>query len=80
MRMRTTLDIDVALLRAAEQRAAATDRTLTSLVETALRELLRRESSVEDYRLDWDPIEGGVQKGVDLDDRDALWSRMEERG
>jgi plasmid stability protein len=78
--MRTTLDLDDALMREAKQRAAATGRTLTGLVEAALRELLRRESRTGDYELDWRPVAGAAQAGVDLDDRDALWTRMEERG
>lgn len=80
MCMRTTLDLDDSLMRAAKRRAAETGRTLTALVETALRELLRREASAPDvpFRLDWTAVEGGVQAGVDLDDRDALLRRMEE--
>lgn len=79
MCMRTTLDLDDALMRAAKRRAAETGRTLTALVESALRELLRREdqSSGNSFRFEWPVVEGGVQPGVDLDDRDALLRRME---
>lgn len=79
MCMRTTLDLDDALMRAAKRRAAETGRTLTALVESALRELLRREdqTSGNPFRLEWPVVEGGVQPGVDLDDRDALVRRME---
>jgi len=82
MCMRTTLDLDDALMRAAKRRAAETGRTLTTLVETALRELLRRESAANDqpFRLDWPTVAGGAQPGVDLDDRDDLLRRMEESG
>lgn len=78
--MRTTLDLDDDLLRAVKQRAAETGRTITSLVESALRELLRLESEPPTgYRLQWTIVEGGAQPGVDLTDRDALLERMEGR-
>ena len=77
--MRTTLNLDDDLMRSIKQHAASTGRTLTSLLEESLRELLIRvESSGECYTLDWVPVEGGVQPGVDLIDRDALLDRMGE--
>ncbi len=75
--MRTTLNLDDDLMRSIKEHAASTGRTLTSLVEESLRELLTRaESSDGCYTLDWVPVEGGVQQGVDLTDRDALLDRM----
>ena len=79
MCMRTTLDLDDGLMRAAKRRAAETGRTLTALVETALRELLRAEENAGTHRLDWKVVEGGAQAGVDLEDRDALFDRMSGR-
>ena len=77
--MRTTLDLDDELMRAVKRRAAETRRTLTSIVETALRELLRRENEpTGTFSLDWTPVRGGVQPGVDVTDRDALFRRMDE--
>ncbi|MFQ5889629.1 MAG: type II toxin-antitoxin system VapB family antitoxin [Gemmatimonadota bacterium] len=79
--MRTTLNLDDDLMRAVKRRAAQTGRTITSIIETALRELLRREEDTRHpYRLDWTVVEGGTQRGVDLTDRDALIDRMEGRG
>lgn len=79
MCMRTTLNLDDDLMRSIKQHAASTGRTLTSLVEESLRELLVRvESSERCYTLDWVTVEGGVQPGVDLTDRDALLDRMED--
>lgn len=82
MCMRTTLDLDDTLMRAAKRRAAETGRTLTALVETALRELLRRETAAAEgqFRLDWRTVAGGTRSGVDLDDRDELLRHMEESG
>lgn len=81
MCMRTTLDLDDTVMRAAKRRAAATGRTLTNLVETALRDLLRRESeSPGSQELVWTIVSGGSQRGVDINDRDALFRRMEEGG
>jgi plasmid stability protein len=78
--MRTTLNLDDDLMRAVKRRAAQTGRTITSIIETALHELLRREETpADDYRLEWVVVDGGAQPGVDLTDRDALIDRMEGR-
>jgi hypothetical protein len=78
--MRTTLDLDDALLRAAKRRAAAEGRTLTSLIEEALRAVLapkpRRRTA---YRLRLLTKKGRPVPDLDLDDRDALYERMEGR-
>jgi plasmid stability protein len=78
--MRTTLNLDDELMRQVKRRAAETNRTVTSLVESALRELIMQESRKDKpYRLLWVTVEGGAQPGVDLTDRDALFDRMEGR-
>lgn len=78
--MRTTLDLDDHLVRAAKQHAAETGRTLSSMIEAALRELLEQESRPRGrYRLQWVVVRGGAQPGVDLTDRDNLLDRMEGR-
>ena len=77
--MRTTLDIDDHLMRRVRRLAAETGRTLTSIVELGLREVLDREKRGSSYRLQWITVPGGPQPGVDLADRDALLERMEDR-
>ncbi|MEU7145453.1 type II toxin-antitoxin system VapB family antitoxin [Nocardia sp. NPDC046473] len=75
--MRTTLDLDDALLRAAKQRAARDGRTLTSLIEEALRMLLEELSERDTVRRDIAlPSFGGdgVQVGVDL----ASWKTVRD--
>ena len=77
--MKTTLDLDDALLRTAKERAAATGRTLTGMVEAGLREVLRADQAPRGrHRLKWIVAEGGPLPGVDVADRDALYGRMEE--
>ena len=76
--MRTTLNLDDHLIRSAKARAAQQGRTLTSLVEEALRVLLRASpTAADDY--DWEPfVRGGGTVGhVDFADRDALFDLME---
>jgi plasmid stability protein len=81
MALKTTLNLDDRLLRSAKTRAAESDRTLTALVEEALRELLRQEAStVRRYRFSAKPVKGGLRPGVDLNDRDALYDLMDGRG
>lgn len=78
--MRTTLDLNSGLLRAAKRRAAETGRTLTSILEEALRCYLeppRRPGR----RYHYVPLTkcGRLVPGVDLADRDAVYERMEDR-
>jgi hypothetical protein len=77
--MRTTINLDDALLAEAKQVAARTGRSLTAVVEDALRQsLYRRDPTTRQ------PIElpmfgkGGTQPGVDLDDSAALLDLMEQ--
>jgi Arc/MetJ family transcription regulator len=78
--MRTTVDIDDAILAAAKRRAAERGRTLTAFIEEALTAALLdkpRDSSA--FRLRWKPHSGRLRPGVDLSDRDALLDAMEGR-
>ena len=78
--MRTTINLDDDLMRAVKELAAKSGRTLTSIIESALRELLRLEAEPPSrYRFEWTVVQGGAQPGVDLTDRDALIDRMEGR-
>ena len=79
--MRTTLDLDDSLLRAAKKAAAEEGTTLTRLIEEALRlRLLPPPSSGKPFRLKLLVKRGRLRAGVDLADRDALYERMEDRG
>jgi predicted DNA-binding ribbon-helix-helix protein len=78
--MRTTIRLDDDLLVEIKQIAARSDRTLTSVIEDALREMLARQQKATARA----PVRlttvsgGGLQPGVDLDDSAALLSLMEE--
>lgn len=77
--MRTTLDIDAHVVRKAKQLAAREGKTLTRLVEEALRERVERpRRTVRPFRLL--TKKGRLIPGVNLADRDALYERMEGRG
>lgn len=77
--MRTTIRLDERLLAEAKKLAAESGRTLTSILEDALRESLARREAPAGRR----PIKlktfrgGGVQPGIDLDDSAALLDAME---
>lgn len=78
--MRTTLNLNDDLVRQAKQRAAAEDRTLTSVIEDALRRLLAEDARQTEapYLV---PVGGGprgVLPGVDLSDPRALRDLMDE--
>lgn len=78
--MRTTLDIDEALLRRAKELAAQTNRPLRAVVEDALRESLAR--TVKHHKPDRVKLVVSTQPpgtcpGVDLDSSAALLDLME---
>lgn len=80
--MRTTIQMDPHLLKAAKKYAAEHRRTFTSVVEDAVRELLARAKSPRPVvNLPISTVGGGLQPGVDpqrmteifeLDDLEAL--------
>jgi ribbon-helix-helix CopG family protein len=77
--MRTTIHLPDELLAQAKQAAASSRRTLTQVIEDALREsLARRKRGGRDQPLSL-PVfgEGGLQPGVDLDDTSALLDAMD---
>jgi hypothetical protein len=77
--MRTTIHLPEDLLAELKQLAARSNRTLTRVIEDALRESLlrrRRKAAPSPVRLTtFDG--GGLQPGVDLDDSAALLDRLE---
>lgn len=76
--MRTTVNLDDELLRRAKERAARQGRTLSEVVSDALRVLLaeqagpRREVTLPTFG------GSGLRPGVDLEDKDALASLLDE--
>jgi len=79
--MRTTLDLDDALLRKAKRKAADEGITLTAVIEAALGQYLApARRSGEPFRLDLLTKKGRRVPGVNIADRDRLYERMEGRG
>jgi hypothetical protein len=80
--MRTTVRLDGALLADAKKLAADTGRTLTAVIEDALRETLSRRTTVSAPRAK-SPLPvfkgRGLRPGVDLDSSAALLETMEEQ-
>ena len=78
--MRTTLDIEDGLLRRARRKAAHEGRTLTGLIEEALRALLGRPARPRRrFRLRLPTRRGTRLPDVDIADRDALYERLDGR-
>jgi hypothetical protein len=75
--MKTTLNIDDTVMRQLKREAARQKRTMSDLVETALRNLFRsRRKPVELSPLPHFNSDGAF---VDIADRDALYQAMEGR-
>jgi plasmid stability protein len=73
--MKTTLQIDDGVMRDLKMRAARDGRTMSELVETALRRLLEERPAEKDLP----PLPVMVARElVDVSDRDALHRAMEE--
>lgn len=79
--MRTTVRLDDRLLAEAKQLAARTGRTLTSVMDEALRLLLSRGvRAPRRTHVKLPTVRGnGLQPGVDLDDTAGLLDLMDER-
>lgn len=79
--MRTTLNLEDQLMKDVKAKAAEEGRTLTAVMEDALRDYLRRgeETASGSFRLRLVTVAGEARDGVDLDDRDALYEVMEGR-
>ena len=77
---RTTIRLDDQLLKDAKAEAAASGRTLTQLVETALRETIARpKAGPLRERVTLPTFKGtGLMPGVDLDDSAGLLDIMEQ--
>lgn len=77
--MRTTIYLPDDLLKEAKRQAAESRRTLTAFIEDALREVLARRTQtvrgkpVQLTTFGW----GGIQPGIDLDDKTSLLDLME---
>ncbi len=71
--MRTTVNIDDHLLAEAKVLAVKTSRSLGAVIDDALRAMLRRSSDADrqEFRLPTHGA-GGLQPGVDLEDKEAL--------
>lgn len=78
--MRTTVRLDDRLLADAKRYAAQSGRTLTSLIDEGLREVLARAAAPRQTA----PVElptggsGGLQPGVTLDSNAALLEVMDQ--
>jgi plasmid stability protein len=75
--MKTTLNIDDAVMAELKREAARQGRTMSELVETALRLLLRSQRKPENVPELPAFRSGGAM--VDIADRDALYQAMEGR-
>lgn len=78
--MRTTIRLNDDLLAEVKLLAARSDKTMTSVIEDALREMLARQHLMSERTpVKITTVSGrGLQPGVDLDDSAALLSIMEE--
>lgn len=78
--MKTPLNLDDRIVRAAKVQAAETGQTLTRLMEDALRDHRATANSASgDFRLQLLIKHGQLVPGVTVDDRDALYEMMEGR-
>jgi len=77
--MRTTIRIDDGLLAQAKRLAIRTHRTLTAVIEDALREMLTRSQKKRGSApVHLHTFSGkGLRSGVDLDDSAALMDLMD---
>ena len=79
--MRTTVRLDPHLMRAAKKLAADTHRTLTAVIEDALREVIARAKSPRpEIEMPISRNLGGPMPGVDLIKTSKLLDPLEKYG
>jgi Ribbon-helix-helix protein, copG family len=77
--MKTTLQIDDTVMARLRQEAARQRRTMSDLVESALRLLFHSKKQSREPRLPSLPRFRGGRHLVDVSDRDALYNAMEQK-
>ena len=78
--MRTTIRLNPRLLAEAKKLAVETNRTLTKVVEDALREVVARRRRPARRPVSLTIVGGrGVNPGIDIDDSASLLAAMEGR-
>ena len=76
--MRTTIKLDNHLLSRIREVAAKTGRTMTAVIEDALRQSLSFKTSKRRERVKLTTVQGkGLRVGVDLDDSASLLDLMD---
>ena len=77
--MRTTIRLDDHLLQQTKEYAARSGRTLTAVIEDALREMFARQKNMDQKPpVKLTVVSGqGLQPGVDLDDSASLLDLMD---
>jgi hypothetical protein len=77
--MRTTLDISTPLLEKARDKAHREKKTLTRVVEDALRrELAPPAKAAKPFKFRGKPFKGGIPKDLDLTSRDSIYDWLEK--
>ena len=76
--MKTTIEVSDELFVAAKKRAADERRPLRDLVASGLRAVLQRPSGRrrKTTAIKWVTVKGGLPKGLDVADRDAMHERL----
>ncbi|MGL5851484.1 MAG: ribbon-helix-helix protein, CopG family [Phycicoccus sp.] len=75
--MRTTVTIDDNLLAQVKVMAARQHRSVGAVLEDGVRRLIDDEATSADSRATWvlhtfEPADGGLRDGVDLDDKELM--------
>lgn len=77
--MRTTVDIEDAVLERARRRAARDGTTLTDIIERALRHFLTRPAGKPTPLVErWVVVRGGRPAAVDVADRNRLYDVLSD--
>jgi len=76
--MRTTLNLDDRLYKEAKMRATHEGKTVTQLIQDALKEFLHKPPVKRShYKLRWPTQKGHLVPGVNPDDRTSLYDAMD---
>lgn len=74
---RTTVDIDASVLRELRKRQERERKTLGQLISELLAKAMADDASGAGTPLRW--VTKDLEPRIDLDDKDAVWSALDER-
>jgi hypothetical protein len=78
MKTKLTIEIEEQLYEKAAAKAESEGRSLSSVLEDAVRDFLEGKTERKPYKLEWKTERGSLMPGANPDDRESLYDLMDD--